>query len=178
MRGLRREPELLLEPLAERMRALAAEQRFEEAADVRERAAALSLALRRQRRFDALLGAGRLVVEVPGAGGAELHHGRLARAWPLAAPSGASGTGTSHGHDAPRLALVEPTPALADAPTGPPTRELADELWSVAAWLDRHAHEVRLVDASGGLASTLPPLPDFEPARSPHRRPGADRSGG
>ena len=69
VRGLTHDPSLLLEPLDRRMRALAAEQRFEEAADVRERAAALIQALRRQRRLDGLSHSGRVLVEIRGAGG-------------------------------------------------------------------------------------------------------------
>ena len=75
--GLTVEPELLLEPLADRLAELARAERFEEAADVRDRAEALAAALRRQRRFDVLRRAGRLVIEVPGQGGAELGRGRL-----------------------------------------------------------------------------------------------------
>ncbi|MBI2708758.1 MAG: DEDD exonuclease domain-containing protein [Actinobacteria bacterium] len=80
-RGLTVDPGALLAPLAVRIAGLAAAERFEEAADVRDRAAALAAALRRQRRFDWLRGAGRVVVEVPGQGGAELRRGRLVRAW-------------------------------------------------------------------------------------------------
>src|SRR6056297_3641901 len=75
VRGLGAEPHLLLDPLTERMRRLAAEQRFEEAVEVRERARALTAALVRQRRLDAVRRAGRLVVELPGGGGAELDGG-------------------------------------------------------------------------------------------------------
>ena len=81
--GLHHDPALLLGPLEARMHALAAAERFEEAADVRDRAAALAAALRRQRRFDALRRAGRVVVEVDGRSGAELRHGRLVRAWTI-----------------------------------------------------------------------------------------------
>src|SRR4051794_19890358 len=50
VRGLTTEPALLLDPLADRMNALANAERFEEAADTRDRAAALARALLRQRR--------------------------------------------------------------------------------------------------------------------------------
>src|SRR5581483_5223379 len=49
VRGLTADPETLLEPLRARMRALAAAERFEEAADVRDRASALAGALNRRR---------------------------------------------------------------------------------------------------------------------------------
>src|SRR5690606_8615669 len=80
-RGLTGEPESMLRPLRERMHALAAADRFEEAADVRNRADALAGALRRQRRLQGLRRAGRIRLEVPGEGGVELDRGRLVRAW-------------------------------------------------------------------------------------------------
>src|SRR5690606_19242048 len=80
--GLCDDPNRLLEPLRRRMDELAAAERFEEAADARDRAAALAGALRQQRRLEALRRAEHLVVEVPGHGGAELARGRLVRAWP------------------------------------------------------------------------------------------------
>jgi hypothetical protein len=79
--GLLRDPSVLLAPLADRMAALAAEDRYEEAADMRDSAAALATALRRQHRFDALRRAGRLVIELPGAGGVEVDAGLLVAAW-------------------------------------------------------------------------------------------------
>src|SRR5690606_13089165 len=82
-RGLLVDPQLLLGPLEARMHGLAAEERFEEAAAVRDRAAALANALRRQRRFDALRRTGRVVVEVDGRSRTELRQGRLVRTWTL-----------------------------------------------------------------------------------------------
>jgi DNA polymerase-3 subunit epsilon len=169
VRGLRHDPMLLLEPLARRMHQLAAEQRFEEAADVRDRATALAQALRRQRRFDALMAAGRLVIEVDGAGGAELRGGRLQRAW-----------GRDDRHRADQLTLADAEVGADDAveptlldPGGAPAavpRELADELSCVAAWLDAQAGRLRLVSAERGLASALPRVPTFTPRRSPDAR--------
>jgi hypothetical protein len=143
------------------MHQLAAEQRFEEATDVRERATALAQALRRQRRFDALMGAGRLVIEVDGAGGAELRGGRLLRAW-----------GADHDPAAEQLPFAEPAGHDPVEPTSPSglvavPRELADELTCVAAWLDAQAGRVRLLSAEHGLASPLPRLPSFVPRRAP-----------
>src|SRR5581483_4319695 len=53
-RGFTREPDLLMDPLRERIAALAHAERFEEAADVRDRMAALSATLVRQRRTEML----------------------------------------------------------------------------------------------------------------------------
>ncbi|HEX2038350.1 MAG TPA: DEDD exonuclease domain-containing protein [Acidimicrobiales bacterium] len=136
VRGLTCEPALLLQPLEERMRALAAAQRYEEAASVRERAAALSRALQRQRRLDALRQAGRVTVEVPGEGVAVLHRGRLLDG------------------------LLELDSVPED---GPVPRELADELAAVASYLEAKAARLRIVESERGLAWPLPRLPRYEP---------------
>jgi DNA polymerase-3 subunit epsilon len=135
VRGLTSDPDELLEPLAARMRALSAAHRFEEAAAMRDRAAALARALARQRRLDGLRAAGRLTVEVDGATSAVIDRGRLV-------------TGT----------LLEPP-----APDGPLPKHLADELSAIATWLEQRAGRVRLVDCEGTLAWPLPRLRSFEP---------------
>ncbi len=143
-RGLTTRPELVLEPLAERMRRLAAEGRFEEAADVRDRAAALAGALRRQRRIEALRRAGTLIVALPGGEVATIHAGLLV---------------ASHAGGAP-----VPAPALlAPADTGPISGAVAEEILCVAAELDRLAPRARVLHAEGPLAELLPPLPSFQP---------------
>jgi DNA polymerase-3 subunit epsilon len=148
VRGLTTDPDALLAPLATRMRALARDGRFEEAADVRDRADALARALRRQRRFDGLRASGRLVIEVPGQHGAELAGGRLVRAW----------TG-------PVAQEALPFDVGGDAPVdGPVPRHLADELACVASWLEANAARVRLVHCDEGLHSRLPVLPSFAAA--------------
>jgi DNA polymerase-3 subunit epsilon len=147
-RGIEDEPALLLEPLERRMRDLAGEQRYEEAADVRDRADALARAIHRQRRLDALRRSGRLVLEAPGGTGTELFRGRFVRAW--AAPG-------RDGQQRLPLAAVPEPPAV----EGPLARHLADELACVAAWLDRHAHQVRLLECDGELSSRWPALPNF-----------------
>jgi DNA polymerase-3 subunit epsilon len=146
-RGLVNEPALLLEPLRERMEALAGDERFEEAADVRDRAAALAGALHRQRRLDGLRRSGRVVVDVPtqtGVVGAELQDGQLVgRPGPMTLPFDAD--------------------AELDR-AGPLPRRLADELACVARWLDANSARVRLVHSDAGLASPLPRLPTFAAA--------------
>jgi hypothetical protein len=144
------------------MRALAAEQRFEEAADVRERAAALARALRRQRQIDALVGSGRLVIEIGDRSRAELHDGRLVGTWPLLPEL----------ESRPRSGRTQLSftsdPAWQSLHTGnaPAPLELVDELICVASWLDDQAGRIRLVDAEHGLASALPRLPSFEPRKA------------
>ena len=150
LRGLTREPEILLAPFRERMAALARDQRFEEAADVRERAAALSAALERQGRLDRLRTAGRVVIEVDDGGGAELVDGHLLRSWA----------------DQPTLGLEPVTP------TGSTVVRCdeVDEMLCVSRWLDERAGRFRLTHCEGGLASPYPPLPSFTPGRR-RRRP-------
>ena len=154
--GLTDDPLVLLDPLTRRIRGLADAQRFEEAADVRDRAGALAASLVRQRRLDGLRRAGRVLLQV-GDGGAELAGGRLVRTW--------------HGTDPPG-SLVPPDPV--PVPTVAAARRLeplpaalADELACVAGWLDRDAGRVRILDCEGELASRLPLVPDFTPMRGP-----------
>jgi DNA polymerase III subunit epsilon len=141
VQALTADPTPVLEPLVARMRALAEAERFEEAADTRDRASALVRAISRQRRFDGLRRSGRLVVEAHGGERVVLGGGRL-----LAGPA--------------------PVLDLDDADLAAPLpRELADELACVAAWLDAEAARVRLVACEGELCSPLPRLPRFEPRR-------------
>ena len=159
VRGLTTEPELLLAPLAERLAQLAADERFEEATDVRDRADALASALRRQRRFDALRRAGRLRLELPDGSGAELESGRLLRAWaPNPAPDA--------------LPFERPDPVAHEGastdphvPLPPLPRELADELACVAAWIEQRAHELNLEHCDGEFASAFPAVASFRPRR-------------
>jgi DNA polymerase-3 subunit epsilon len=141
-RGLTTHPSLLLEPLHERMAMLASAERFEEAADVRDRTQALAHALQRRQRAEQLRRSGTVELDVGDGRRVELHGGRLLRAW-------------SEGELALGVAC-EPPEATEDAWLH---AALADELACVAAWLDRNAPRVRLVHCDGVLASPLPALP-------------------
>ena len=147
-RGITNEPGLLLEPLQDRMRALAVAERFEEAADTRDRAAALAHALFRQRRAEQLRCSGTIELDLGGERRVELQGGRLSRAWGV----GELALGVACG-----------PPEESAASWVPP--ELADELACVAAWLDRNAPKVRLVRCDGTLASSLPPIPAIARSR-------------
>jgi DNA polymerase III subunit epsilon len=144
--ALRCAPELLLDPLTRRMEELARAARFEEAADVRDRAAALSRVLERQRRFDALRSTSDLRIELPGGSTAVLAHGVL------------------RGGDEPTIDLTAPLP-----------RELADEVSAVATWLGDNAERIRLVACVGQWAFPVAPLPTFT-AVSTSGRQRASRS--
>jgi DNA polymerase-3 subunit epsilon len=143
-RGLTREPALLLEPLQDRMNALARVERFEEAADMRDRAAALASAMFRQRRTEQPRRSGTIELELGNGSRVELDGGRLLRAW-------------SVGELALGVACEPPEPS----DVGWLPAALADELTCVAAWLDKNARRVRLVRCDGTLASVLPALSEL-----------------
>lgn len=170
VRGLTWDHQVLLGPLEQQMEALAAAERFEEAADVRNRAAALADALRRQRRLDALRSWGSVRLLLPGRGGARLERGRLVEAWTEEA-AGASpclplAASVDHVPAPPRphalFSLPEPGPPV------PP--EEAEELLCVASWLDRHQADLQLVGDERPPIWPLPPVPSFHPAPAPRSR--------
>jgi DNA polymerase III subunit epsilon len=169
LRALREDPRLLLEPLAARMDDLAAQDRFEEAADVRDRAASLADALRRQRRMDALHRCGRLVIVTDGHGGAEFRHGALVNAW-SAEPADATGP-RGKAQQSEVLPFAEPASGapLADGdqvePGTPVPRHLADELACIAAWLEQRADTTRVEHCDEGLSFPVLPLRSFMPRR-------------
>ena len=157
-RGLTEEPAILLEPLRAKMLSLARDRRFEEAAAVRDRGAALARALTRQRRLDGLRRAGRLVVEVEGEGGAVIDGGRLVRAWNERGES---------------LALdVDTSPAgFVSADTGPSVlpRETVDEVLVVSHWLESRAGRLRILSCAGPWTMPVSPVAGFETRRGPAR---------
>ena len=139
-RGLLRDPSLLLEPLAGRMRSLAAAERFEDAASTRDRADALASALARQRRVDGLQQSERMVIDIRGEGRVELRQGCLV--------TGARG-------DAPTLDLEHRDDRS--------LTERFDEQHCIAGWLDRYAPRVMLLHCDGGYAEALPRIASFTP---------------
>ena len=155
IRGLTGDPSILLEPLRARMAALASADRYEEAADMRDRAAALARALTRQRQLDALRQAGRMELEVlgePGASGSRrvvLSGGRLAG--DVGQLSLLDGDGDGDG---------DPDPGR------PLPRHLVDELSCVTSWLEAEASSVRVLHCEGPWSFPLPRLPRFEPAKA------------
>jgi DNA polymerase-3 subunit epsilon len=151
-------PGSLLDQLSTQMHARAAGRRYEEAAMVRERAAALSAALRRSSRVEALRRAGRIRLGLPGGVVVELDGGVL-----LGAVT--AGDEDRLPFDLP-VSTVEPLVPVRTSPAGSDgareiTPELAVELLTVATWLDREAHRTTLLDCDGVLASPWPALPTF-----------------
>ena len=140
--ALTTEPLLVLDPLVARMHALARDDRFEEAADVRDRTAAFVDAHRRVRRFDRLRRAGRLIVHV-GEHRAVFAGGRFVATEALDEPTLFGSAGSED--DLP--------------PPGPVAPGDADELTVVSAWLDKNAHRIRIEHVAGELCSPLPHLP-------------------
>ena len=151
--GLTNQPGVLLQPLEKRMYRLAAQERFEEAATVRERARLLAGCLLRQRRFDLLRRSGSVRVRMRNYGGAELVDGRLERAW------------TELPVDDPPSRRGDDLGVPDDRPPGPVPKEDADELNCVAVWFDRQAHRLNLLHCDGTLIEPIAPLPNFEPRR-------------
>ena len=144
--GIERSPEILLEPLAERMRQHARDQRFEDAAALRDRYRSLATALDRRRRWKALERAGAVWAEDAAGDGVFIDAGRLAAAWRRGDPT--------------PLFRLDASPAT---PTQvPPTVALAEEAHLVWRWLDRSA--VRIIDATGSLSLPSSRIPALEGA--------------
>jgi DNA polymerase-3 subunit epsilon len=154
--GLTQDASVLLEPLRSRMAVLAAAERYEEAADMRDRAAALARAISRQHQLDGLRRSGRMEIEVgDDARRVVLAGGRLLGAVDQ---------------------LVLPDPADPDHddpdPDRPLPRHLLDELSCVASWLDAESRRVRLVHCDGAWSVPFPRLPRFEPVATRSRSRG------
>lgn len=161
------DPATLVAALRARLSRLAERQRYEEAATVRQRLAALLRACIRSQRRAGLTRIAELSAARPAGGGWELavvRHGRLAAAG-LAPPG-----------EPPRSVLAQ---VLATAETvipapGPAPCATAEETDRILAWLERP--ETRLVDATEGWASPLGGagrfatlLADLEAAHAPGR---------
>ena len=138
--ALTSQPENLLNPLRDKMRTLAHQQRFEEAADLRRQAFALSNSLRRQNQVDALRSSGRVIFESPDTDLVTLENGRLVE-------SASRNIGNEDGQNS--------LPAI----TG--KREIA-ELLCVANWLENQSHKLRLVYCDLPLSSRYPNLDSFQ----------------
>jgi DNA polymerase III subunit epsilon len=163
------DPELLLTPLRQKMQSYAADQRYEQAALMRDRLEALSRALDDRRRIATICAAGELVLAKPHPCGREvtvLRHGQLVSV--TVVPTGGA------------IQLTHRVPGQDPEPiTGPPPRHRVDEIRLVARWLDQVAGEAELVAVSGTFAS--PAIGGaalqvrYDPGRQRHLVPGEAR---
>jgi DNA polymerase-3 subunit epsilon len=141
-RGITHDASLLLQPLEARMARLARAERYEEAASTRDRLSALARALHRRRLVDELRATQRILLDTP-EGRVELRRGRVV--------------------------FPEDRDTFDDEPTttaSVPAQDEIDELLTVASWLGRNAHAVRVVRTRGTFASAIPRLPTYEASRS------------
>ncbi len=145
-RGILDEPEILLEPLRNRMATMARDERFEEAADVRDRYRAVARTLERRRAWEALRAAGTVWLEDATGDGAIIGDGRLLAAW----------------NDRGTPPLVAMSPPGGGGPGVPPSVPAAEEAHLVWRWMARSG--VRIVDASGTIALPARPVAALGPA--------------
>jgi DNA polymerase-3 subunit epsilon len=139
------DPGVVVEALLARIGALSAVQRYEEAAVVRRRLAALLRASVRMQRLAALTGIAELIAARPAArGGWELavvRHGRLA----------AAGASPPRVHPRPTIDLLLATAETVSGGPGPVPCATAQETERILAWLERP--ETRLVRSTAGWMS-------------------------
>ncbi len=139
VRGIEADPDVLLRPLVERMGRFSSDQRYEQAAWVRDRHDALARALETRRMWGALTRAGLLEVEDDAGRRVVIDHGLLVET--RAAGSGA--------------ALFAPV-TREESPPVPPTVEAAEEALLIWRWL--HRSSTRITDSTGHLALPVSPI--------------------
>lgn len=141
------DPQVVVDGLSARMESLAAAGRYEEAAVVRTRLAAVLRATLRMQRLTGLTRIGELVAaRRSAAGGWELvvvRHGRLASA----------GVSPPRVHPRPWLDVVKATAETVLPGHGPVPNASAEESERILSWLERP--ETRLVEASAGWSSPV-----------------------
>lgn len=137
------QPELLLSPLADKIARLAQEQRFEEAAVVRDRYRALARSIDRRRAWTSLQEAGMMELEAGDGDRAVLDRGRLIHAW-------RAGT---------HPPLI-PAPLSAPASPVPDDVLAAEEAHLLWKWISSDG--IRLVESQGSLALPARPVPLLE----------------
>jgi DNA polymerase III subunit epsilon len=140
-----------LEPLEHHMRDLGADERFEEAASLRDRAGTLARAIERQQRNDVLRSIDRIECTWNGSS-IEIRRGRVTVGNP---------------------ARPAPRPEEGAVP-----REMGDELSLVSDWLAKAGGSIRLtaLDGPTGLAWPIAPVPRFSAKPVHSDRRGATRT--
>ena len=145
--GISARPEILLDPLVARMERLSTEQRYEEAAWLRDRHDALARAVEKRRSWAALTRLGLCEMESDDGGHYLLDHGRLVSSW--------STGSTPPLRPAPELTKQNPT----EVPESVEAGEEADLIWR---WIT--TSRIRLLEATGSLS--LPSRPVVRLVRS------------
>ncbi|MGH2698661.1 MAG: DEDD exonuclease domain-containing protein [Actinomycetota bacterium] len=141
--GLLTAPDLILQPLYDRMQRLARGERFEEAAEMRRRASLFERLMDHHLQALALIEAGDLVIESRGRA-LLIRRGRLAAAL------------DRDGRDvASTVARLHATAGGCEAPRPWMTMSERREARVIGSWLNRHASEVRLLQASRGWSLPL-----------------------
>lgn len=144
VRTMRGDPDTVTSVLVERMAGLAAAQRFEEAAMVRDRTQALLTVVRRRRLTDAVRALGRCVVECDGATWV-IDAGRLVGPDDTLPVDDSTDAVLTSRHGA-RLPIGPPTSTPLPGPLG---RDAIDEALLLAKFLDRHATRVTVRECTG-----------------------------
>ncbi len=139
--GIERDPAAVLAPLRDRMERLADAQRFEEAAEARDRYQALERSLARRRAWQSLAAAGTLWAEDANGDGVVVEHGHLAAWW----------------NDRTPLPLVAASDPVDDVPPVAPSVHAAEEAHLIWRWLDRDG--VFVVQSTGTLSLPVHPVP-------------------
>ncbi|MFF5216232.1 DEDD exonuclease domain-containing protein [Micromonospora sp. NPDC000442] len=141
------DPQPVVDALLARIEALSADQRYEDAAVLRSRLAAVLRAAVRMQRLAALSGLAEVAAAHPAAGGgwelALVRHGRLAGA-------GVSPPGV---HPRPTLATIRATAETVPPGHGPVPAASPEESERILSWLERP--ETRLVEMSAGWSSPV-----------------------
>ncbi len=148
--GLDNDPAILLDPLREKMRRYASEQRFEEAGWLRDRHNALARALQRRHEWKALQAAG--VFELVSESGAHaiIDGGILVATW--------------HSGDVRPLLATRPTDAEPTVHETPASVEVAEEAALVWKWVNDAG--ARIDDATGFIAMPSRRASQLKPKRS------------
>lgn len=154
VRGLTRTPAILFDPLMARMQRLAAEERFEEAAEMRDRMSVLAESLRRQRQLTMLREARVIKLSKLGRGGMHIVDGQLVDSWGPE-PQQLELTPTQ----CMGLSLQAPRP-LSSSELLP--LELVDEMLHLGRWLEKNALAITIGQVDGELASIATQLPNFK----------------
>lgn len=134
--GIDSRPSLLLDPLASRILKVARDQRFEEAAELRDRHRALQMALSDRQRWRTLEDGGMVWAERADGEGALIDHGRFVAAWSQ--------------RGAPPLIGSATEISTTDTPASVALAEEARIVWK---WLDDPM--VRIADSSRPLAHAI-----------------------